>query len=85
MCRGLLTVLTVAYVVVLVGYATDSFGWLDAETAPLSAVVLMILGLPWILFPLGHLIDQAYWPVVGAVAPLFNLVILRLICRRLAR
>ena len=84
LCRIFLIALGVGYLAALFIYAGGPFGWLGAEWDQLSAVVLMIVGLPWVLFPLGPLIDQAYWPAVAVAAPLLNLAIIRVICRRLA-
>lgn len=84
-CRTFLIILGLAYLVAVVIHVVGTFGWLSLDWDPLSVVVLIILGLPWILFPLGALIDQAYWPAVAAAAPLFNLAIVRLICRRVTR
>ena len=79
-------VVQVAFLLVFLGalfiYAAGNLGWFGAETDPLSGVFLIVLGMPWVLFPLDTFIDQAYWPVVAMVAPIVNLAIIRWLCRR---
>lgn len=83
-CRAILGALTLAYLAALGGYAAGTFGRFDLATDRPSAVVLIVLGMPWVLAPLDMVVSQTYWPVVAVAAPVANLSIVRLVCRRKA-
>jgi hypothetical protein len=61
-------------------FAIGTFGWFGSERDPLAGVFLMPLGLPW-----NQLLDNVPSPLlpwIGMGAPLLNLLLIWLICRR---
>jgi len=84
-CRIILGVLAVAYLLALAVFAAGTFGWLGADRDPLSGVYLIVLGMPWVLLPFDAVVGEAALPAVGVLAPLVNLAILWALCRWLAR
>jgi hypothetical protein len=78
MCRILIWVFGVLYAGALLLFAAGTWGWLGAKKDPLSGVFLIPLGFPWTLgvdrFP------ENLWPVLMALAPAINLLILMAIC-----
>ena len=70
------------YVAALVLLAIGTLGWFGSEQDPLSGVFLIPLGLPWNL--LAQRAPEAALLWIGIGAPLINLVIIGLVCRRFA-
>lgn len=79
-CRILVPAFAVLYGIALVLFAIGAFGLFGAERDPLSAVFLLPLGLPW--SRLVDILPEVLWPWAAALAPLLNLAVLRLLCRR---
>lgn len=80
MCRLLVILFAAAYAVALAIFAIGRFG---QEADPLSAILVVVLGMPWI-----GLIDytpEPWWPWLVAAAPLANLAILTAICNAIGR
>lgn len=78
-CRIVVIVFTLAYLLALFGWMAGSFGWFGQERDPLSGIFLIPLGLPW-----NRMVDwlpEPLWPWAGALAPVINLIILGLLCR----
>ena len=68
------------YIVALALLAVGTFGLFGNEQDPLSGVFLLPLGLPWnLLLPST---SEAAFPWVGVGAPLINLALIGLVCRR---
>ena len=84
-CRAILIVLVLVYLFALGVFALGTYGWFGVEKDPLSGVFLIILGMPWVWLPFDAFLGQTWLPIVGVLAPIVNLAILRLICGRLAR
>jgi hypothetical protein len=84
-CRIVLGILALAYLLALVVFAVGTFGWFGADRDPLSGAYLIVLGMPWVLLPFDAVVGEAGLPVVGILAPLINLAILWALCRRLGR
>jgi hypothetical protein len=64
-------------------FAVGTLGLFGAARDPLAGVFLIPLGLPWV-FLLDGLPEPAL-PWAGALAPAVNLLLLRALCRALAR
>lgn len=80
-CRIIFRAFAVLYVLALVLLAIGTFGLFGAERDPLAGVFLMPLGLPW-----NRLFDSApdsLLPWLAAGAPLVNLCLIWLVCRRI--
>ncbi|WP_082181786.1 hypothetical protein [Aestuariivita boseongensis] len=60
-----------------------TYGLFGQEQDPLSGVFLLPLGLPWVLLLDG--LPEPLLPWSAILAPLLNLAILILLCRRFAR
>jgi hypothetical protein len=78
-CRIVVYAFLVLYLFALGLLAVGTFGLFGAERDPLSAIYVMVLGLPW-----TRLIDAfpaALHPWLAVGAPLLNLLILWAICR----
>lgn len=82
MCKWVTRVFAAVYLVALALLLIGTFGLFGQERDPLAGVFLMPLGLPWVLW-LDRL-PEPILPFAGALAPLINLTILRLVCRNLA-
>jgi tellurite resistance protein TehA-like permease len=78
-CRITTIVFAILYLLALIAFMTGTFGWLGQEKDPLSGVFLLPLGLPWIL--LADLLSESTKPWFAALAPVFNLLALVLICK----
>ena len=77
-CRIILLVFAFFYLLAIAVLAIGTFGLLGQERDPLSAIYLIPLGLPWVLF-----IDfspEWFLPWIGVLAPLLNLLLLTLFC-----
>ncbi|WOI58086.1 hypothetical protein [Palleronia sp. LCG004] len=82
-CRWSLRLLALVYVLALILFAIGWFGLFGADRDPLSAVFLMPLGLPWVLF--ADFLPEPLWPIAAALAPLLNFALLAALCRWIAR
>ena len=67
----------------LVVFLTGTFGLLGQEKDPLSGISPIPIGLPWILF-IDHAPEEI-WPWLTALAPMLNLGVLSVLCRRAAK
>jgi hypothetical protein len=74
---------TLAYLAALALLAIGTFGLLGQPRDPLSAVFLIPLGLPWVLWADG--LPDAFGPWVAILAPLLNIALLIALCRLLTR
>ncbi len=81
MCRWIVWIFAVLYVMALVLFAIGIWGLFGQERDPLSGIFLVPLGLPWTVF-LGGMPERLL-PWLAALAPVINLAILAWICRRL--
>ncbi len=63
-------------------FATGTFGWFEQPQDPLSGVFLLPLGFPWILAI--ELVPETAKPMFAVVAPLLNLAILAVFCRKMS-
>lgn len=83
LCRFVVRGFALAYGAALLLFLAGTFGWFGSSSGPLAGVFLVPLGLPW-----NRLIDWApggLRMVLAAAAPALNLIILKLVCSRLAR
>lgn len=80
MCRLLVILFAAAYAVALAIFAIGRFG---QQADPLSAIFVVVLGMPWI--GLIDLAPELWWPRLAAAAPLANLAILTAICNAIGR
>jgi hypothetical protein len=71
------------YVIALLLWAIGTFGWFGQGRDPLSAVFLVLLGLPWNRFV--EAAPAAALPWFGALAPLLNIAVAGWLARYLAR
>lgn len=78
-CRVILTIYVLVYLAALLLLLIGTFGLFGQDKDPLSAVFLVPLGLPWNLF-LDAFGDQLR-PWLAGLAPLLNILILKVICR----
>lgn len=83
LCRIITSVFAVLYLLALALWAIGTFGLFGQEADPLSAVFLVLLGWPWTLVLEQVLGVAGVWTAV--VAPLFNLLLIIGLCRRLNR
>lgn len=82
-CQIILYGFLALYVIALLLLAFGTFGLFGNEQDPLAGVFLMPLGMPWnLLLPSA---PEETLPWVGLGAPLVNLLIVWLVCRRLGR
>lgn len=77
-CRIVIIVFAVLWVLAVVLLAIGTFGWFGQARDPLSGVFLIPLGLPW-----NRVMDALGIPglAAGLIAPGINLAILAAICR----
>ena len=83
MCRLLVILFAAAYAVALAVFAIGKFGLFGQEPDPLAAILVVVLGMPWI-----RLVDYApepWWPWLATAAPLANLAIIAAICGAIGR
>jgi hypothetical protein len=80
-CRITLRAFLLLYVLALVLLVIGTFGLFGADRDPLAGVFLVPLGLPWNLLTTGA--PEAMLPWLGAGAPLVNLFLIWLVCRRI--
>ena len=83
LCRVLLLVLVGFYLFALVILLVGTFGLFGQERDPLSAIFVVMLGLPWTR--LVDVFPELIQPWLAAATPLVNIAILWAICRRLSR
>ncbi len=77
-CRWVLILFAVAYVVALAILAVGTFGLFAQPRDPLSGVFVLVLGIPW-----NRLLGGAPAPLLpwlAAVAPALNMMILWALC-----
>jgi hypothetical protein len=79
-CKYLTIAFAAAYVVALAIYLTGTYGWFGQEPDALSGIFLIPLGFPWILLD----VPENFSALFGAGAPLINLALLWIVCRRFA-
>lgn len=84
LCRGLLYVFGVLYLVAFALYLVGAFGLFGSTQGPLAGVFLVPLGLPWNLL-IDRLFPEPLWPWMAALAPFVNLLLIWLICRLIHR
>lgn len=77
-CRIVLWIFGIAYLAALALFAIGVFGLFGQERDPLSAVFLLPLGMPWILYLARFADDVRPW--LTAAAPLVNLISLIVLC-----
>ena len=80
LCRLVIWVFALLWAGAVFLFAVGTFGWFGQPQDPLSGVFLLPLGFPW-LIAAEHLPDVAK-PAFGVAAPLLNLAIFVLICRK---
>ena len=68
------------YLIALALFAIGTIGLFGNEPDPLSGVVLIPLGLPWVLL-IDKVAPEPMWVWLGALAPVVNLIILFAVCR----
>ncbi|MEW9919524.1 hypothetical protein AB2B41_07915 [Marimonas sp. MJW-29] len=79
LCRWVIGVAWVLYLVALALLLIGTFGFFGQERDPLAGVFLVPLGMPWVLWT--DIFPEALLPWMGALSPLLNIVILTLLCR----
>ena len=80
LCRAVIALFGLLYLVALALFAIGTFGLFDAEADPLAGVFILPLGLPWTLVT-GNLPDGIR-PWAAIASPLLNLSIMIWLCRR---
>ena len=80
LCRAAIWGFAILYAAALALYFIGTFGLFGSEPGPLAGVFLVPLGIPWLV--LLELAPEPAWPWLAAAAPLVNLFILWLVCRR---
>ena len=83
LCKVGIIAFSALYAVALFVFLTGTFGWFGQDTDPLSGVFLLPLGLPWVLGV--EAAPDTVRPWLAVIAPLLNLAILILVCRRAQR
>ncbi|MGA9252113.1 MAG: hypothetical protein WBV78_20535 [Roseobacter sp.] len=78
-CKWIVRVFAGLYLLALVILGIGVFGLFGQDKDPLSAVYLMPLGLPWVLWADGA--PDMMLPWIAALAPALNLVILIALCK----
>jgi hypothetical protein len=82
-CGILVIVFAGLYLGALVAFAAGTCGLFGSPQGPLAGVFLVPLGMPWNWFV--DAFPQVAWPVLAALAPAINLILLVAGCRRLRR
>ena len=82
-CTWTVRIVGVLYLVALALLLIGTFGLFGQERDPLSAVFLVPLGLPWVLWLDGVPDALKLW--LASLAPLLNIAILFAMCRMLRR
>ena len=83
MCKWLVRIFTLLYLIALALFLIGTFGLFGQERDPLSGVFLMPLGLPWNMLTGG--LPEPALPWAAGLAPLLNILILSIVCRAVAR
>ena len=83
LCRIFISAFAILYIVAVFVFLTGTYGWFGQPKDPLSAIFLLPLGLPWV-WGLDNAPETAK-PWLGMLAPLLNLGILVMLCRRANR
>jgi hypothetical protein len=83
MCRLVVLLFGLAYVVALGLMVIGTFGLFGSEKDPLAGVFLVPLGWPWNLFV--EAAPESSWPWLAATAPVLNLALIAFVCRHLRR
>jgi hypothetical protein len=78
LCKWIILLFAGLYLLALVIFVVGVFGLFGQDKDPLSAVYLVPLGLPWVLFFDG--MPEMSLPWLGALAPLLNIVTLAALC-----
>lgn len=81
-CSWTLKIFVAAYVTALLLFLVGTFGWFGSPKDPLAGVFLIPLGLPWNRLLEG--VSDPLRPLVAALAPAINLLILRFVYGRLS-
>jgi hypothetical protein len=79
LCRIVATGFLILYAAALALYLINTLALFDRQPDALSGVFLIPLGLPWNL--LVDRFPEPLWPWLAGAAPLFNYVLLKLLCR----
>jgi hypothetical protein len=82
-CRLVVGAFALAYLLALALAAIGTFGLFGQEPDALSAIGVVVLGLPW--NRLADLAPEPWWPWLAVAAPLLNLLLLAGACRVLRR
>jgi hypothetical protein len=82
-CKWFVFLFAGTYLLAMVLLTISIFGLFGQETDPLSAVYLVPLGLPWVLF--FDRMPGLFLPWIGVLAPLLNIAILVALCRVIHR
>jgi hypothetical protein len=82
-CTAATVAFGLLYALALGMFLTGTFGLFGAERDPLAGVFLLPLGLPWVFLLDG--LPEPVLPWVASLAPAVNLLLLRVLCRALAR
>jgi hypothetical protein len=81
LCKWIVRVFAGLYLLALVILVIGVFGLFGQDKDPLSAVFLVPLGLPWVMWT--DRASDALLPWIGVLAPLLNLICLAGLCRLL--
>ncbi len=84
LCRGLIYVFGVLYLMAFALYLVGTFGLFGSTQGPLAGVFLVPLGLPWNLL-IDRLFPELLWLWMAALAPFVTLSLIWLICRLIHR
>lgn len=82
-CRIATLTFAVLYALATFVFLTGTFGWFGQEKDALSGVFLLPLGVPWVLLLEG--LSDRLMAIGGVLAPMLNLGLLLLVCRRVRR
>lgn len=80
--QAVILVFAALWMLALLVFAIGTFGWFGQERDPLSAVYLVLLGLPW-----NRVADisGSAGPLLAIVAPGVNMLLLVALCRFVSR
>jgi hypothetical protein len=81
-CRWAVRIVGLLYLAASALLLIGTFGLFGQDRDPLAGVFLLPLGLPWVLWLDGF--PDIARPWLAGLAPLLNLVILGVLCHRLA-
>jgi hypothetical protein len=83
-CKAAIVAFVLLYLAALALLAIGTFGLFGADRAPLSGVVVLVLGMPWNRL-VGGSLPEAVLPWFAVAAPAVNLALLALLCRLFRR